>query len=475
MRWLVVFCLLCGCLGSVEEATPEAKPSVPEEDLPLAVGANKQLFVDDLFILASSGVTRVQGAVVKHGVVLTPEVGDDPEYFGAYTTAHRSGNDFRLWFRTAEHTYGYATSTDGINFNRIASDIGLRGSGFSCCEDSNGYKFAMGHPQEMKACVGFSDDGVIWRYYNGGDPVTGRAADTHNQVLWDKYRNYYRLYTRQDYGNESNEVRGTRCSRNPDISADPCGWEHLRKWRFDDARRRQVYGLTCWQYCRVYFGLMSVYEYPGDTSEGGQDLHARHDRDILNFHLVTSRSGSTWDLAPVYASTPFIPRGGDGAFDKDMILPPSSIITHDDKHYFYYTGFRERHSFSPRKPSVGLATCRLDGFAALQAGATEGVVQTVYFKLEHPLLFLNIAAEDVAVEVVDADGAVAGYRRDECVLLQSIDTVRHNVVWQTHPDLSSLVGKEVSFKIFFRAGKLYSFVVREGKDDFYHSQTRAAR
>lgn len=469
MKWAIItslwVSLLAGCLGSAEEAASEAKPqpSAQEEDLPLVVGANKQLFVDDLFILTSSGITRIQGTVVKCGVVMVPEAGDDPEYFGAYITAHKSGNDFRLWFRTAQHIYGYATSPDGINFTRVTSDIGLRGAGFSCSKDSDGYKFAMGHPQEMKACIGRSDDGVIWRYYNGGDPVTGRAADTHNQVLWDQYRNYYRLYTRQDYGNESNEVRGTRCSRNPDIGANPCGWEHLHKWRFEDAGRRQVYSLTCWQYSRIYFGLMSVYEYPGDTSEGGQDSHARHERDILNFYLVTSRSGSTWDLASVQAETPFIPRGGAGAFDKDMIIPPSSIITHDDKHYFYYTGFRERHLFSPRTPSVGLATCRLDGFAALQAGAVEGSVQTVYFKLEHPLLFLNIAAEDVTVEVVDVDGgAVAGYRRDECAL-QSIDSVRHNVVWQTHPDLSSLVGKEVSFKIFFRAGKLYSFVAREGK------------
>ena len=63
----------------------------------------------------------------------------------------------------------------------------------------------------------------------------------------------------------------------------------------------------------------------------------------MNYYIATSRDGSSWDLGWVYKGQPLVPRGPAGSFDKDLILPASSIITPAGKHWIYYGGANERH------------------------------------------------------------------------------------------------------------------------------------
>ena len=51
----------------------------------------------------------------------------------------------------------------------------------------------------MAAALSYSADGIHWKPYNNGNPVTHRAADTTNQILWDEDAKVYRLFTRTDY------------------------------------------------------------------------------------------------------------------------------------------------------------------------------------------------------------------------------------------------------------------------------------
>ncbi|NIP92724.1 MAG: hypothetical protein GWO24_04365, partial [Akkermansiaceae bacterium] len=69
-------------------------------------------------------------------------------------------------------------------------------------------------------------DGINWKPYNDGRPVTHRAADTYNQIIWDEDAQVYRLFTRTDFRRPADglEVRGTRDMVNPDIKADPTNW-----------------------------------------------------------------------------------------------------------------------------------------------------------------------------------------------------------------------------------------------------------
>ncbi len=243
------------------------------------------------------------------------------------------------------------------------------------------FKAAYDAPGTM-AGIAHSADGVHWTPYNDGNPVTHRAADTLNQILWDEEAQTYRLFTRTDFGTAggAGEIRGSRGMVNPDVKADPTNWTTTSEWIFDregkgETDRRQIYGLADWIYCGVHFGLLSVYEWPGDNSEGPTDLVKRHEHNTMNCYIATSRDGSDWDLRWVYAGEPMIPRGEDGTFDKDFIKPSSTIITRDDRHWLYYYGGNERHGTKEinhhRANSIGLASLRLDGFVSLNAGDKE--------------------------------------------------------------------------------------------------------
>ena len=220
-----------------------------------------------------------------------------------------------------------------------------------------------------KVALAYSAEGIQWNSYNNGQSVTDRAADTHNQILWDPLAQVYRLYTRTDFGDDDvNEWRGNRCMINPDVKANPAGWKTLKSWKFDqegsyERWRRQIYGLTDWIYEGLHFTLMSVYEYPPKklpvTYADQPDYHTRHQRDIMNFYIASSRDGNNWDLSLVYANQPMIHRGPSGSFDKDMIMPASQIVTWDDRHWIYYGASNERHWCSKGRNAIGLATIPL--------------------------------------------------------------------------------------------------------------------
>jgi hypothetical protein len=85
------------------------------------------------------------------------------------------------------------------------------------------YKACYGNRHKDRACLAHSPDGIHWTPYHGGEPVTGRAADTCNQLLWNSDAKVYRLFTRTDFGSNAgaNQIRGTRGMTNPDIKEPP--------------------------------------------------------------------------------------------------------------------------------------------------------------------------------------------------------------------------------------------------------------
>ncbi|MFH1741257.1 MAG: hypothetical protein ABIH23_19815, partial [bacterium] len=342
-----------------------------ENESPLTIGFRKQLFVDDFIISRRSGITRELGQVTEANEGRPLLVVDKPwEVFGcfSYGTVLHDENKFRMWYMAGgEYLVAYAESEDGLNWTKpclglfdseeklgpysikpeqrrpidLAGGennlVGLFGDGFTCFLDphetdpAHKYKAAHGNQQYIKACLSHSPDGVHWFPYNNGEPVTARASDTYNQLLWDEDAKTYRLYTRTDFGTINGvELRGNRGMTNPDIKVDPTNWTTIRNWKFDregpeEGLRRQIYGLTDWIYEGVHFGLMHVFEYADDHSEGDCDLVKRHERDVSNYYIAPSRDGDSWDLSWVYASKPIVPRGPDGSFDKDSIMHTSQI------------------------------------------------------------------------------------------------------------------------------------------------------
>lgn len=479
----------------------------------VAVGTEKQLFADDYVIERMSGVTRELGAVNKANggrPLAFWRTGPDgrrarmPVWQLFHTVYYDEGNHtFRLWCRglpgdDAYHAdgtpdwekvrYVYCESADGLNFDLKAELQGLYSRGdynlvvtYDESEPDPEHRYRIGYdggrPEFPNgACLAHSADGIHWTAYNDGKPVTGRAADFSNQVFWDPAAGLYRMFTRTDFGAAGglDERRGVRMMTNPDLKRDPADWTTVRSWQFDregpqEWKRRQPYMMTDWIYHGVHFALMSVYEWPTDYSEGTEtDLFTRHERDINNFYIATSRDADAWDFHWIYQEQTFVPRGGDGAWDKDLLFPSSRIVTLGDKHWLYYGGSNERHGtpgvcLLRREPGIGLAWLRLDGFIALTAREAEGMVVTRPFRLDGPSLRVNVDARrgELKLGVLDAAGhPIDGYTLDQAQGYRGFDELRLEPRWKCQSDLAPLQGQTIRLQFQLKDARLYSFQVQ---------------
>ena len=477
-RWPIVVALILAPVS----ATIRAEQPV------LRIGVHKQLLVDDHIVSSKRGVQRRIGKVTKASG--GKPIFRDGWFYG--TVLHDEGR-FKLWFRRPENKgYGYAESEDGMRFDAKATLTGIDFAGdINLAVERNRpdadqqRRFIAGFDAPgMAAGLAHSADGIHWRMDNDGKPVTFRAADCHNQVLWDHLAETYRLFTRTDFGSGGGplartaapdfEVRGTRAMINPDIEADPANWTIIHQWWLNregpkEYLRRQLYSMTVWIHEGVYFALMSIYEYPSDVSEGhDNDYVRRHERDVMDFYLATSRDCDHWDLTWVYAAQPLVPRGPDGAFDKDIVFPSSTIVTHDDRHWIYYGGANERHGTEEIKPPVrfrrhtgiGLATLPLDRFVSLSAGQPTGEVVTRPFTLEGDSLSVNISAPRGAfrVEILDPAGTpIDGYAGANAQRYAAIDELRLEPQWRK--TLASLRGQPIRLRFLLDNADLYAFEV----------------
>jgi hypothetical protein len=517
------------CWACLVPPAPAQLPT-PEEvwhEKPVKVGLRKQLLVDDHVVSQTENLTRELGRAARANggkPVLVPDRPWENDYFGSFVTVLHDGKKFRMWYCAFNYCAGYAESEDGLRWSK--PELGLfdfdpekikdgdefgRGAGFFPLSGTKPVpfkgtknniigKFGQGmtifrDPNESdpahryKACYGVegskvkwaaalahSPDGLRdWKPYNGGEPVTGRASDTVNQMLWDPGAKVYRLYTRHDFGTAGGplEKRGNRGMTNPDVKADPTNWKTVRAWQFDregpeEYKRRQIMTLTSWIHEGVNFALIGVYEwptYPPKGLAGPVEGLARPERDVVNFYVATCRGDDNWDLTWVYAGKPLLPRGPAGSFDRGLIWPPTTVVTWQDKHWLYYGGWPGQHWNFPQPPGIGLATLRLDGFVFLgpQVKAEPGWLITRPFRLDGPRLEVNADAAGgwLAVEVLDEGGRpVPGFALDDCRRLEKADGPRLAVRWQKHDDLSSLAGRVVRLKIHVHDARLYAFQVR---------------
>ena len=112
---------------------------------------------------------------------------------------------FRLWYMPSKRKgigLAYAESKDGINWTKPmvskdgksnivmepANGAGLDGATVTIDPSlpygsSEKYKVAyFPHPGKCQTHLGYSADGINWKHYNNGNPVTGRAADFSNKI-----------------------------------------------------------------------------------------------------------------------------------------------------------------------------------------------------------------------------------------------------------------------------------------------------
>jgi len=351
-----------------------------------------------------------------------------------------------------------------------------------------------GHPEKYKAAfnpgntmcaIAYSADGIHWKGYNDGESVTGRAADTQNQILWDPVAGRYLLITRTDLGATGGkaEERATRImahNKGNDLLAHPAAWETIATIAVDDPEGEktpagvavlQMESMTVWVYENVYFGLMHVVTLGNLTGATGDKEKVaypdkRHETDVIDFYIGTSRDGINFDKSWIYAREPFVERGADGQFDKSMVHPASEIVNHGDEHRIYYGGIYSQHhapdAAKTKGGKIGLATLPLDRFISQRAEGKLGTITTKPFKLEGDTLQVNVDAKGgrFYAEVLDADGkTVPGFAAGQAKVYNDVDELRLKPQWKSNKDLSALKGKTVRLKFYLRDAKLYAFQI----------------
>jgi hypothetical protein len=489
--------------------------SIASAEEPVQVGLQKQLLVDDYVIAQKQNVTRELGQPQKVGIVMRPSVPTDfdpvkkfpdglPKTGGYYEFGRRLSvlwNDkhqkFQMLYRACGEGFtGYAESKDGMRWTKplVSQDgnsnlITHRGSTHGTFYEASFMvdpTVPWGHPEKYKSAfnpgntqcaIGHSADGIHWKSYNSGRSVTGRAADTFNQILWDPIAKRYMLLTRTDLGAEGGfqESRSTRVmvhEKGSDLIAYPEDWNTLANVNVDDPEQRkskngvplfQMESMNVWIYENVYFGLMHVLTAGELTGAEGkikvEDPDKRPEADVIDYYIGTSRDGMNYDKTWIHARKPFVVRGPDRSFDKAMLQPSSRIITRGDEHLIYYTGQYNRHhspaSVKRMTGKIGLAKLPLDRFIGQRAGDTVGTIITKPFELQGDQLELNVDARSgwVQVELLDELGnVVPGFSAKH----EGADELRLTPEWISG-NLSSLQGKTVKLRFTLQNAKLYAF------------------
>jgi hypothetical protein len=186
----------------------------------------------------------------------------------------------------------------------------------------------------------------------------------------------------------------------------------------------------------------------------------------FRIQLAWSADGIKWHRP---FREPWLDIGLEGAFDCGMVLGPADPIIQQREMWFPYGGFPIRHDSKETdwQSAIGLATIRLDGFAAWQAGDEPGELVTQRLRLNGDRLFVNADARggSIVLEVLDESGkAIEGFDASSCNAITS-DTLTNAddgwVHWMSRPDMSRLKDDVIQLKFKLQNARLYSFRVAD--------------
>ena len=185
---------------------------------------------------------------------------------------------------------------------------------------------------------------------------------------------------------------------------------------------------------------------------------------LFRIQLAFSADGITWHRPSRDA---WLDVGPTGSFDHGMVLGPADPIIGEREMTFPYGGFPIRHDSQETnwESAIGLASMRLDGFAAWEAANQEGELLTKPFRLSGDRLFVNADAHSgsLRVEVLDENGApIPGFGSEQCQVVSTDTLAAKNsgwIRWQDHANLSQLAGRQLQLRFVVQNARLYSFRV----------------
>ncbi len=476
----------------------------------------KELFLDDRFVDKMSGLTRCFHEPVKcpqNPVIAVdrPWEGDAAFVDTGLVIYDEHEQLFKAWYQGGAcyapedgSNMCYATSTDGIRWDKPS--LGL--VEFEGSKDNNIVLIAscmMHDPapiidhkdpdprRRFKAvwwggrkdasqkngwllghCVGFSPDGIHWTDHPD-NPVWPGDGEVAVPFGLERRAGNFVMYSSVDgYG-----MRVTARSESDDF----VHWDLPPKLVFqsddEDPPGTEILGLCGVDYAGTHIGMLMVARnLPEFTKQEWQEIVERNIRQgylgppiqlnavrcrITYTEMVTSRDGIEWQRIHRH---PFIPLGPEGSWEECISLAGRPFVV-NDRICIYYTGqgrttktpgSKKTEKIADWNVETGLATLRLDGFASLEAGASQGSVITKSFEFEGTDLRVNVDAGkgSVRLEVLDKQGQpIPGFTRDQANPITG-DQLRATVTWEARLGVSELRGRRIKLRLFLQNAHLYS-------------------
>lgn len=327
-----------------------------------------------------------------------------------------SSNELKRWLYPRQSGLCYATSMDGIHWEKPRFDIlpfwgkpsnilmrDVHGVGvFRDSHDADPdrrYKSIFVNQEAGRrttVAVAFSADGIHWAPQTVLSNVK-LMADTHNNALWAPTLNRYVAFTRdwdpREWKRDSKgNIPAVRLVSRIE-SRDFVTWSDPKTVLRGVTDNLQVYALPVFFHAGVYLGLPVV-------------LDAKDDR--AHTELAWSKDTVTWHR--IDAGVPLIPNGEKkGDYDWGCTYPAAVPVIRKDGIRLYYSGSDGLH-FGERKAGLALATLRPDGFAAATPNdpTRAGLITTtpISFRADAQLL-LTADVEtggSLRVSLVDVNG-----------------------------------------------------------------------
>ena len=503
--------------------TPLRQPMpVPYLDDPPAVvpiDLGRQLFVDD-FLIETTTLTRTFHSAEFHpdNPVLAP---DQPwEAAGDSNVAHPysggvwhdpSDGLFKMWYVVGNqgwitHWVGYATSTDGITWDKPAlNDIQSRR------DELAGSNVILDITQHDSSTVWLDhaatdpdarfkyfaterhDDGWHYTYRTSGDGVhwSEAIAETpmrgdRTTVFFNPFRDVWCLSQRihperigraRAYMEDADPRRLVEnVSRNDRLVPDGeavfwVGADDLDPPNPDPEYgdiKPELYNLDATPYESLMLGLFAVWTGPENGVVSEKGLQKRCD-----IFLGFSRDGFHWHRP---CRERFIPVSWDPNawnFGNSQSAGGGCLIV-GDKLHVYVSGKAPDPTGLHGQGSTGLAILRRDGFASMDADAQGGTLTTRPVTFTGNVLHVNTTcpAGELTAEVLTEDGVpIEPFTPANCNAV-SADATCAPITW-SEADLSTLAGRPVRFRFHLTRGSLYAFWVSPDHSGASHGYVAA--
>jgi hypothetical protein len=471
----------------------------------VALKNRRELFVDDFVAREVSGVEYRLGVPLPSGTALHLDQPWEGRW-GAYVSVISDGQKFMMYYRGGfgatnnEDLTCYAESKDGVQWTR--PNLGLfevKGS------KANNVVLPMGEPtwathnlsvfhdarpgvpadERFKAVGGgagnnrllkfsglvrglyrfVSADGINWRRLPGQPLFTEWALDSQNVLTFLPEENCFAIYLRTWTGDRKgvkfayNSIRTVARS----VSKDFVNWSEPERMTFDRGPVEDLYTNTTEPYFRApQISISMPFRFVRDRQVLDEAAFKKYDiapsmwKGVSDAVLMTSRGGTRYQRKFMES---FVRPGIDPTSWAARSNMPGTGVIQTGPHEMSFFIVR---GYSSNQPRIERLALRLDGFASLHAGYTEGVVRTRMLELDGSRLSMNVstsASGYAKVVMLDEAGAeIPGFGLADAFELVG-DSIDLTAKWKGTRALTDLKGRRVQIKFLLKDADLYSFAV----------------